>query len=394
MNCLSDGTLRAYVDGELTAAESREIEAHFSECIECRTRSQTLSAAAVRVGGQLASLDGPPSLAEQNPQIALARFKSSLSEPEERIPLFARLFSKRWRFAWAFSAAGVVLLASLAFPSARGFAQKLLATLRVEKVQPIALDFSSMNDGRLNRNLQQALSQMISENVVVTTDEKPLPAASREQASALAGFPVRLLSARTDAPRFHLQGAHAFHMTIDRRRLQDVLDQAGRTDLILPATLDGATVSVRIPRAVGVAYGDCPEHRGDQGSNDAPPGPPAGADCVALVQAPSPTVNVPSDLNLQQLAETALQFTGMSAVQAREFCQTVDWKSTLILPVPPFIRSYETVEVDGVQGTLMRTSGRRGPSSFLIWVKNGVIYALINSSGDAGLALQLANSLD
>src|SRR2546430_12775362 len=62
----------------------------------------------------------------------------------------------------------------------------------------------------------------------------------------------------------------------------------------------------------------------------------------------------------------------MSATQARELCQTIDWKSTLVLPIPRFVGSYSPVEVNGAQGTLIKGSGRRGPDYVLIWVKNGI----------------------
>jgi hypothetical protein len=394
MNCVSDGMLRTYFDGELDSAELASVVKHLSDCSTCRAHAEKLSAASLRVTEHLGSLEGAPrSNSEESPQIALARFKANLRDEFTPASFFARI-TTRWRLAWAACLAAAILLGSLAFPSARSFAQKLLATLRIEKVQTVTLDFSAF-DGPQNRNLQQALGQMISENVVVTTNEKALPASSTEDATSLAGFPVRLPSARTDTPQFHVEGAHAFHMTVDRSRLQDILDQAGRTDLILPATLDGAPVSVQIPRSVQVGYGNCPHSResaqGQQPDTNSPTTP---VDCVFLVQAPSPIVSVPADLNLQQLAETALQLFGMSTVQARQFCQTIDWRSTLVLPLPPSVHSYETVDVDGVQGTLMNTTNHRGsgPTYVLVWVKGSIIYALLGS-GDSASAVQLANSL-
>ena len=100
-----------------------------------------------------------------------------------------------------------------------------------------------------------------------------------------------------------------------------------------------------------------------------------------------------TDLNLQQLAEIGLQLAGMSATQAREFCQTIDWRSTLVLPIPRFVSSYSVVEVNGAQGTLINESGRRGLSYVLIWVKDGIIYCLAGH-GDSSAAVALANSLD
>jgi Putative zinc-finger len=390
MNCPTDDVLRAYLDAELDPQEISDLKHHLQNCPTCEARLQALSASALRVASKLATLDPPSSAPELNPQMALARFKANLPAAEEPVPFFTGIFSRRWRFAWAASLAAAVLAISLMFPATRGFAQRLLATLRVERVQTVTLDFSAMNTGTSSQPLEM-LAKMLSDNAVVTTNEKEIKADSQAAATQAAGFPVRVLSLRTDEPSFSISGAHAFHLSLDRSRLQDVLDQAGRPDLLLPAALDGATVSVQVPRAVALTYGDC--KKGDQQDSDqsspTPPNP-----CLLVMQAPSPTINVPSDLNIQQLAEIGLQLAGWSPVKAREFCQTVDWKSTLVLPIPRTVQSYEAVFINGVRGTLMHfpESNPRHPSFALIWVDNGIIYSLIGK-GDSSSAVQLASSL-
>jgi anti-sigma factor RsiW len=390
MNCPNDEVLRAYLDAELGPPQIAELKNHLQACAACEARFQALSASVLRVASKLAALDAPPSTAEANPQIALARFKANLPSAEEHLPFFTRIFARRWRFAWAASLAAAVLTISLTFPATRSFAQRLLATLRVERVQTVSLDFSAMNTGTSSQPLEM-LAKMLSDNAVVTTNEKESSADSQAAATQAVGFPVRMLSTRTDEPSFSISGAHAFHLTLDRSRLQDVLDQAGRPDLLLPATLDGATVAVQVPRAVAMTYGDC--KKADQQSTSLPPSAPANP-CLVVMQAPSPSINVPSDLNIQQLAEIGLQLAGWSPEKAREFCQTVDWKSTLVLPIPRTVQSYETVSINGVRGTLMHfpESNPKRPSFALIWVDNGMIYSLIGK-GDSSSAVQLASSL-
>ena len=398
MDCPNESVLRAYLDAELNPAEISELKNHVQGCPVCEARLQSLSAMAQRVTSQLASLNAPPSALQANPQIALARFKANLAAPEEAVPFFVRIFARRWRFAWAASLALAVLAISLLFPAGRSFAQRLLATLRVERVQTVSLDLGSFDNGANHQSLE-ALAKLLSSNAVVTTNEKESPADSQDAASQAAGFPVRLLSLRTDTPAFEVSGAHAFHLTLDRSRLQDILDEAGRPDLLLPATLDGATVSVQVPRAVAVQYGGCKmgEHRAVQGGQTTVETPststPAGP-CLVLLEAPSPLINVPSDLNIQQLAEIGLQLAGWDAVKAREFCQSVDWKSTLVLPIPPKAQSYETVNINGVRGTLLHFANSRNehPSFALIWVDGGIIYGLMGQN-EVTSAVQLASSL-
>jgi Putative zinc-finger len=392
MDCPNESMLRAYLDAELNAAETAELKKHLQMCPVCEARLKALSSTAQRVTSQLASLTGPPSALEANPQIALARLRAQLGAPEERVPFFARIFAWRWRYAWAGSLAPAILVISLMFPAGRSFAQRLLATLRVERVQPLSLDLQAFDNGSSHQSLE-ALARLLSSNAVVTMNEKESPADTQVAASQAAGFPVRLLSARTDTPTFEVSGAHAFHLTLDRTRLQDILDEAGRPDLLLPATIDGATVSVQVPRAVAVQYGDCPKARQQPASGPTSSSAPADP-CLVLLEAPSPVINVPSDLNIQQLAEIGLELAGWDAVKATEFCQSVDWKTTLVLPIPHHVQSYETVNINGIRGTLMQFANSRNEhASFgLIWVDGGIIYGLIGQN-QAASAVQLASSL-
>jgi hypothetical protein len=115
--------------------------------------------------------------------------------------------------------------------------------------------------------------------------------------------------------------------------------------------------------------------------------------CVALIEAPVPQVDMPADLNIQQLAEIGFQLTRMSPTQARELAQTIDWKSTLVLPIPRRAGTFSQVTVAGTPATLITNNGgRRGPDYVLIWVKNGIIYGLVGH-GDASEAVALGNSL-
>jgi hypothetical protein len=400
MNCVSENSLRAYHDAELSAVQDAEIEAHLAGCAKCAKRLGEIAGTAAGVEKQMVSLGAASAEAKIDAQAALSRFKAQQGARVQTMPsnpdfvadeANVRAPGRRWRPLWIGAVAATILLCSLAFPFGRGLAQRFLGTLRLEKVQPVRLDFSAL-DG--NRPLQEMLRQMISDKVVVTADEKPQPASTAADASQLAGFSAHVLGARTDAPKFVVGGQHAFHMTIDRTRLQDIFDQAGRADLLLPATLDGANVSVNVPRSIMVEYGDCPEAHPAGGTQPAPTQPhsAAWANCLALQEVPSPLVNMPSDLNLQQLAEIGFQLTGMSATQARDLGQTIDWKSTLVLPIPRSASSYSQVTVNGVQGTLIQGSGRRGPDYVLVWVKNGMIYGLVGH-GDSSNAVALANSL-
>ncbi len=83
----------------------------------------------------------------------------------------------------------------------------------------------------------------------------------------------------------------------------------------------------------------------------------------------------------------------MSRDQAEAFTKTVDWTSSLVIPIPRNAATYEQVTVDGVTGTLIKRPADDAPEYLLLWVKNGIIYAISSLGTDTSQALQMANSL-
>lgn len=287
----------------------------------------------------------------------------------------------------------VALVLWFLFPFGRHETSRFLGSLRMDKPQRVNVNLSEFVGPDANHSLQQMVTQMISDQVVTTVSESPETVSNAETASQVAGFPVKVLGGRSDAPSIAVLGAHAFKVTVDRNRLQTIFDEAGRHDLTVPQSVNGSVVSVRIPREAVLHYGTCPG-RSSVAANIATP-PPATthyANCVILQEGPSPSISAPPDVDLEQLTEIALELAGMTPGQARQFLARVDWKSMLGFSFQRNMRSYQTVNVDGAPGTLLTLGGRRGPDYALIWVKNGIVYSL-RGFGDSSDATKLAASL-
>jgi hypothetical protein len=357
-------------------------------------RLEAISGEAERVRAALEPLASGSERGFDDASFAWARFQAQERTEPERASILSRLFSARLRPAWASAAMLMALVACFSFAPARSWVQHLLAMLRVQKIAVVPVDTQALQGLQGGNQTSKMIGQFISDNIVVTMhSDQPQIAANAAQASQLAGIRVRLLGSRTDAPKISVQGEQGFQMTLNRDRLQSILEEFGRSDLQLPSTIDGALIAVHIPKAVTTVYGQCPQPRKDDSQK--PPKASDLAGCVMLAQLPSPTVSVPPELNIQQLAILALQAAGMTAQDAQAFCETVDWSSTLVLPIPRDAGSYETTNVDGVEGTLITTRGysRGMPGYSLLWVKNGIIYSL-TGFGSADQAVPLADSLE
>jgi hypothetical protein len=287
----------------------------------------------------------------------------------------------------------VVAIVWIASSSGRKLSASFLESLRIGKPQSVNVNLSQFVGPNANQSLQQMVTQMVSDQVVTTKSESSQSFADVAAASAAAGFPVKLLASRKDKPTITLLGAEAYNLTVDRNRLQAIFDQAGRHDLIVPQSVNGANVTVRIPRAVILTYGTCPG-ASSAAANLATPTPLTQHfdDCLILREGPSADISAPSQIDLTSLSEIALELAGMTPREAHRFLTAVNWRLLLGVSFPRFMRSYQSVTVDGVPGTLLALGGREGPDYALFWAKNTITYSL-RGFGDTSSAAKLASSL-
>jgi hypothetical protein len=405
MTCLHDGILRAHLDGELGGSELEAVNEHLDACADCRSRFEKLSTETARTQDLLANLasrEGEPDAAA-----AYAQFRAQYGTAPEPKPSWTnRLFAPRWRPVWGLVAAAVTVAILVGVGPVRVLAQRVLGMLRVQKIMVVSIDPTTLMSGsEPDSRPYKLINQFFADNVVVTIDPgKPEVVPTVTKAAQLAGYPIRTIGNLGAPQRLEINGETAFQMTVNRDRVETLLDEIGRSDIQIPESANGALVAVHIPKIVFSMYGDCPvRHRSGDSNRQSRSEELAerkmermaetkNANCTYLVQAPSPTVSVPPELNMSEIAEAALELAGMSPAEAHSFCQTVDWSSTLVVPIPRNSSSSESVSVDGVEGTLITETLSEGNRYSLLWIKNGVIHSLMGH-GSSSDALTLAASL-
>ena len=90
---------------------------------------------------------------------------------------------------------------------------------------------------------------------------------------------------------------------------------------------------------------------------------------------------------------TCKDMKGMTAEEAAQFTSTVDWTSTLVVPIPKNAATNEQIPVDGVTGTLIERPTDDAPQFALLWVKDGILYTIGGLGDNAQKALEIANAL-
>jgi hypothetical protein len=132
--------------------------------------------------------------------------------------------------------------------------------------------------------------------------------------------------------------------------------------------------------------------------------PPTPESAYVLVQARAPEIELPEGVDLATLGRLGLRVAGLSAEEALSFSRQIDWRSTLLVPVPMNGASYREVDVRGRTGLLVAAqaparpapdgSPRRGTwHAVLMWSEGGDVYAL-HGPGNGLSLLEMAQTLE
>lgn len=308
--------------------------------------------------------------------------------------MIQKLFSRKFRPAWITAATVVVLAVAFTFPSVQALAANFLGLFRVKQIEVVQIDPTRLSEINDDETLGEQMGQMFSDSFKITKQAgAPQIVASAAEASALAGFTVRLPDEIDGQPLLTVQDSSAFEFTVNRELAQGILTDAGFTEVTLPASLDNEPIKVEIPASVSAAYGGCPTPEMTEAERETFAWDQLST-CIIVAQVPSPTVTAPSDLDIAQLAEVGLQFIGMEAGEARQLSRSVDWATTLVIPIPRNAATVTEVEVDGVTGTLLSRYPDDGVAGryTLLWVKDDIIYA-VSGFGYSSKAIGVANSM-
>ncbi len=283
------------------------------------------------------------------PVVALAQLKQRIG----RQPLAATHLnrSRNMMSNRRFVVAGLTVVVALAFlmmfPAVRAAANDFLGLFRVQKFAPISV--SSQQLALLEQLGEQGLEP--GEFVVTQEIGDPEVVDSPEAAAAAAGFVPKELPDRSDLIRSYVMDGGAGHLIVNLAGARAIVEAAGADPLLLPDSLDGARVDVTVYDSIGQLY--------DSGA--------------MLIQSPSPDVNYPADVDPTVLGEALLQVLGTEPAEASRIAQSIDWTSTLLLPVPQDLGSYREVTVNGVSGVLLEPFDPEAEAS-VVWQKDGMIY--------------------
>jgi hypothetical protein len=370
MRCVSQGTLRAYLDGEIDGQAQEQIEAHLASCARCRARLAQVQQAATMTRERLTL----SSATRGNTDIskALARVQSLGRAERISTAWRDRIMGKRtWRTAISAAAVLIVLVGVFSFAPSRALARQFLSIFRVRKFAAIQINPDQTQLEAVGNTLQEKFFMEEPEAVV---DEPVVKVDSLEEARQIAGFDVRMPPsfANSDDLRFEVKGRTELRLPLKRESLVALVEMAG-----LDASSIGDGWEEGEVRAVAPAMAYIQE-----GSWE-------------VVQVWDPSIEYPEGVDPSLIGEAGLILLGLSPKDARKISASIDWTSTVLLPVPSSVARLQETRVAGEAAILLESAEAiERPESVLFWEKDGVLYLVSGPDvGSGEFFMEIAESM-
>ena len=285
--------------------------------------------------------------------------------------------NRRWRPVLVSLALVFVVVVAFTFEPVQVAARDFLSIFRVQEFVVIPV-------GPEERARMAAIGALLEQNFflsepVVIEEPERETVATLGEASDVVGFTVRTPTYTPEelVPdqdiQVSSQGVGLFEVDLEMART--LFEMLELDPALLPDSLGEEPLEVTLPPMATQSW----TYQGRTG--------------LIFIQAPSPTVDFPDDVDPDALGAAALQLLGMDERTAARMSESIDWATTLVLPIPTDVAAFREVVINGARGLLIsETSDEHGAHSALMWQKDGIVYFLEgNLSMD--LVMDVADSI-
>jgi len=367
IDCPADGELRAYLDREVPLSFHPHWEDHLSACSRCRDRIESLQADAELIDRALRETSPTaPDVAAAWRRLQTQETLASDRPQPSRITSMNLMAYRRWHRPILTTVAAAALLTQVMVTPIRTAAAQFLDVFRVKQIRVMTFDPEQVVDSRA-RIFERIVRDEAANRTV----------ADAAEAAGMLGLPVLTPASVPEGyvlAEFSVSEPSSARAWIDIEAARTLLDAAGLPTDILPQDPDARVISALIPARAMQRYRD-------------------GDASFTVLQVASPEVSVPRGVDAERIGEVGLRLLGYPAEQAAALAKSINWATTLVLPVPLGEASAREVTVQGVTGFVLEDyESEDHTEATLVWEKDEVVYA-VGGNVSAEVLLYVAQSL-
>lgn len=306
MKCLSEGSIQAYIDGELSNTEMKEVEMHLFQCGKCK-----------EVYKELKSIN---SFAVEKLQDYERDFKINHVEIENRdIQVknkkgeFKNM--KKYKKIAAAACAALVITTCVSVEPIRASVINAVSIFRAKDIKSVNISVDDIK--KLQTELQDRKSDINidkigkvkyqggeQKNVTIDEAKKTLP--------FTISIPQNIQS--KEVKNISIDKPSKMDFTLNVENINELLKSLGGKKLF-PKDLDGKTFSLNMSGALSIMYEDS-----------------TNGERIAVSETKVPEITAPNDVNVDEIFNALSDLSILPYDMQQQLKSMKDWKSTLYIP--------------------------------------------------------------
>ena len=383
MACYNEDQLQAFLDGEISYKNRREIEQHIEICDLCRVTVTNLQEDKNFVNGHLGVWSTEIDRSRVNSRAAWSGFYLSNRQRLESDKKNKGGFNLSTRFKKIAALTATVLFIALSFTnsSVRAAASDFLTLFRVEKMQTVTINPQDLRS--IERAFREkGLSLNIENFGKVTNNGVGEPqSVTLAEAEKLADF--ELLSPgympfESSSELINYSKSGSIELQLNVKNVNNLLSTLGGTTL-LPDELDNQKFGLQVPNTVSQMYRTI----NDQGNTTAR---------LSVTQFRSPEITAPAGVDANRMRKAVLALPVIPDDIRRQLASIEDWQKTMVIPVAEGQSREVKIGDSTALYTNPQSAGNNAPFGILVWENQGVITIVEGTLSEAEL-IKVAENL-
>ncbi|ATW26042.1 hypothetical protein DCMF_15795 [Candidatus Formimonas warabiya] len=369
--CLDENVLQAYLDGEVSGKEHNLIKDHLASCSHCQEVLKRLEENAAFVDIHLITYQKQLEKMEYPSMMVSSR---SAQQPKKGVFDMVQKYRKLAGAVAAAACLGILF----SFAPVRTWAAQFLTLFRVQNVATTTISVEDME--KISQAFDDQGINLDIKNLGKVENQKKGKHRSvdLEEAKELLGYtpltPSYLPDNMAWSQELSYEPENIIAFTFDINNLNTVVEQLGGTHLF-PENLDGQTFTLFLPDSVTVSA-----KSGEEGKNQA----------IHLLQAKSPEMDVPKDVDVEEVRNAVLDLPVIPDDVKQKLAALKNWQNTLYVPQPAH-GSTKPIKINGIDGVAITDQGKK--DEILIWQDQGYFYSLGGENVPETELLKVAESL-
>lgn len=360
-----EGTIQAYIDGEMNAGDAQRLREHIMVCDDCR-----------RLYNEIMENQG---------------FADNMFKRFEYIPIkeVSRIekrggFMNMWNRYKKGAIAACLIAAvgiSMTLPPVKAAAQEFLQVFRVNRVETVEVTQQDLEE------IQNALAEVDGKldlkefgSITASNISGEYKETTIDEAQKLLGFDIKeatYLPFETKSVQSSVMGPGEMRFNLNVDNVNRFVKTLGG-DSLLPDELEGKEFIVKFGGQMAISYTDSTDNR----SSD--------ARYITLSETSLPEIVAPDEVNVDNVRKAVLELPFMPQHLKQQLSGIDDWKETLPVAVSDE-DNFRKVDINGNTGYFYKTNDNNYTELF--WAEDGILFTLSGQFGDEKEAIRVAESV-